>query len=172
MDTWCKKKTSNQAISGDTGRVPISLKVVKQVLRYFNRVTTTSEPEEMSIVQKAVKLKQALNLPWFATLREILNCYENQSEEVTTKHLRNEKPNKNIQVQLQRQFIELWETERLSNRKLCFYNTIKDNFIEEKYLQLTQKRNQGKAADLAKLRMSAHRLQIEVGRYQHKPPEE
>ena len=44
--------------------------------------------------------------------------------------------------------------------------------MEEKYLQLTQKRNQGKAVDLAKLRMSAHRLQIEVGRYQHKPPEE
>ena len=44
--------------------------------------------------------------------------------------------------------------------------------MEEKYLQLTQKRNQGKAADLAKLRISAHRLQIEVGRYQHKPPEE
>ena len=42
----------------------------------------------------------------------------------------------------------------------------------EKYLQLAQKRNQGKAADLTKLRMSAHRLQIEVGRYQHKPPEE
>ena len=44
--------------------------------------------------------------------------------------------------------------------------------MEEKYLQLTQKRNQGKASDLAKLRMSAHQLQIEVGRYQHKPPEE
>ena len=127
----------------------------------------------MSIVQKAVKEQQALNLPWFATLREILNCYENQSEEVTTKHLCNEKPGKNIQVQLQRRFIELWETERLSNKKLYFYNTIKHNFTEEKYIiQLTQKRNQGKAADLAKLRMSAHRLHIEVGRYQHKPPEE
>ena len=165
-------KTSNEAIWGDTGRVPISLTVVKQVLHYFNRVTTTSEPEEISIVQKAVKEQQVLNLPWFATLREILNCYENQSEEVTTKHLSNEKPGKNIQVQLQRRFIELWETERLSNKKLCFYNTIKDNFMEEKYLQLAQKRNQGKAADLAKLRMSAHRLQIEVGRYQHNPPEE
>ena len=76
----------------------------------------------MGIVQKAVKEQQALNLPWFATLREILNCYENQSEEVTTKHLCNEKPGKNIQVQLQRRFIELWETERLSNKKLYFYN--------------------------------------------------
>ena len=166
------KKTSNQAIRGDTGRVPISLTVVKQVLHYFNRVTATSEPEEMSIVQKAVKEQQALNLPWFATLREILNCNENQSKEVTTKYLSNEKPGKNIQVQLQRRFIELWETEFVSNKKLCFYNTIKDNFMEEKYLQLTQKRNQGKAADLAKLRMSAHRLQIEVGHYQHQPPEE
>ena len=44
--------------------------------------------------------------------------------------------------------------------------------MEEKYRQLTQKRNQGKAADLAKFRISAHPLQIEVGRYQHKPPEE
>ena len=119
----------------------------------------------MSIVQKAFKEQQALNLPWFAILREILNCYENQSEEVTTKHLCNEKPGKNIQIQLPCQFIELWETERLSNKKVYFYNIIKDNFMEEKYLQLTQKRNQGKAADLEKLRMSAYRLQIEVGRY-------
>ena len=42
---------------------------------------------------------------------------------------------------------------------------------QEKYLQLTQKRNQGRAADLAKLRMSAHKLKIETGRYKNKPVE-
>ena len=41
----------------------------------------------------------------------------------------------------------------------------------EPYLQFTQKQHQARAADLAKLRMSAHRLQVEVGRYQGKPLE-
>ena len=53
----------------------------------------------------------------------------------------------------------------MSNRKLRFYNTIKDKFHQENCLQLTQKRNQGRAADLAKHRMSEHKVKIEVERY-------
>ena len=49
-----------------------------------------------------------------------------------------------------------------------FYNTIKDKFRQEKYLQLTQKRSQGRAANLTKLRMLSHKLSIETGRCQSK----
>ena len=56
----------------------------------------------------------------------------------------------------------------LPNRKLRFSSTIKDKFRQENCLQLTQKRNQGEAADLAKHRLSEHKLNIEVGRYQKK----
>ena len=60
----------------------------------------------------------------------------------------------------------------MPNRKLRFYNTIKGKFRLENCLQLTEKRNQGRAADLAKHRMSEHKLNIEVGRYKNKAERE
>ena len=53
-----------------------------------------------------------------------------------------------------------------------YYNTIKDKFRQENCLQLTQKRNQGGAEDLAKHRLSEHKLNIEVWRYQKKAERE
>ena len=44
-------------------------------------------------------------------------------------------------------------------------------FLQENCLQLTQERNQGRAADLAKHRMSEHKLNIKVGGTKTKPRE-
>ena len=59
-------------------------------------------------------------------------------------------------------FIELWDSSRQSNRKLGFYNSVKDTFGEEKYLSSC---NYKKRSCLAKLRMSSHVLGIETGRH-------
>ena len=45
---------------------------------------------------------------------------------------------------------------------------MKDKFRQENCLQLTQNWNQGGAADLAKHRLSEHKLNTEVGRHQKK----
>ena len=116
-----------------------------------------------------MKEQQALNLPWYTTLLELWNC-EEEHDDIAIPNSK-KRHSQAIQERTQNRFIEIWNTERLSNRKLRFYNTIKDKFRQEKCLQLTQKRNQGRAADLAKLRMLAHKLSIETGRYQSKPVE-
>ena len=117
----------------------------------------------------AVKEQQALNLPWYTTLLELWN-HEDEHDDSAIPN--SKKDSQAIQEKFQNCFIAIWSTERLSNRKLRFYNTIKDSFSQEKYLR-TQRRNQGRAADLAlaKLRMSAHKLNIETGRYKNKPVE-
>ena len=51
--------------------------------------------------------------------------------------------------------------------KLRLYKTFKGSFSEEPYLSLVPNRNQ--RAALTRLRVSAHRLQIEVGRYTTPP---
>ena len=56
----------------------------------------------------------------------------------------------------------------MSNQKLRFYNTIKDKFRQKNYHKLTQKRNQGGTTDLAKHRLSEHKMNIQVGRHQKK----
>ena len=45
---------------------------------------------------------------------------------------------------------------------------MKDRFRQESCLQVTQKWNLGKAANVTKHPMSAHKLNIEAGRYQYK----
>ena len=61
-----------------------------------------------------------------------------------------------------------WERQKELNSKLGFYNSIKTNFGEEPYLQLTQKPYE-KAKNVARTRMSSHKLLIENGRYRQKP---
>ena len=61
-----------------------------------------------------------------------------------------------------------WVKQKELNSKLGFYNSIKTNFGEEPYLQLTQKPYE-KAKNVARIRMSSHKLHIETGRYQQKP---
>ena len=161
------KKTSNQAIMGDAARVPLSLTLIKQVLDYFSRITNDNNID--SIVHNAVKEQQALNLPWYTTLLELWSHEEEHDDSAIPNSKK--RHSQAIQEKFQNRFIAIWSTERLSHRKLRFYNTIKDSFSQEKYRQLTQKRNQGRAADLAKLRISAHKLNIETGRYKNKPVE-
>ena len=161
------KKISNQAIWSDTARVPLSLTLIKQVLDYFSRITNDNNSD--SIVHNALKEQQALNLPWYTTLLELWNHEDEQDDSAIPNSKK--RHSQAIQEKFQNRFIAIWSTERLSHRKLRFYNTIKDSFSQEKYRQLTQKRNQGRAADLAKLRMLAHKLNIETGRYKNKPVE-
>ena len=71
-------KTSNQAIWGDTGRVPLSLTLVKQVLKYFSRVTNDISSD--SIDQNAVMEQQALNLLWYTKFLELWNREEKHDE--------------------------------------------------------------------------------------------
>ena len=71
-------KTSNQAIWGDIGRVPLSLTLVKQVFEYFSRVTNDISND--SINQNAVMKQQALNLPWYTKFLELCNREEVHDE--------------------------------------------------------------------------------------------
>ena len=60
-------------------------------------------------------------------------------------------------------FVTSWNEERQTNRKLGFYNTLKSNFSAETYLDLQLSGQEVKR--LAQFRMSAHKFNIETGRY-------
>ena len=59
-------------------------------------------------------------------------------------------------------FINEWEAKRHSQSKLTFYNSIKHNFGYETYLNIE---NSASRKHLSRLRISAHDLNIERGRY-------
>ena len=65
--------------------------------------------------------------------------------------------------ELQQQYVSEWKADIGSLSKLNFYGEIKEKYTFEKYLDFIDNR-QHKAA-LTKLRITAHRLHIETGRY-------
>ena len=74
-------------------------------------------------------------------------------------------------------FVTQWRDDKLSNRKLKFYNTIKHTFEKENHLSFALDHQQFKR--LAQLRTSSHRFNIETGRhgthkrqavFNHQPP--
>ena len=70
---------------------------------------------------------------------------------------------KQLRLKLQQQYVSEWKADTGSSSKLNFYSEIKEEYTFEKYLDFIDNR-QHKAA-LTELRISAHRLHIETGRY-------
>ena len=60
-------------------------------------------------------------------------------------------------------FRQTWSTERLNNRKLKFYNSIKMSFGYEKFLNMNLSYNESKK--LAQFRSSSHQFNIKTGRH-------
>ena len=68
-----------------------------------------------------------------------------------------------LRKKLQTSFLEEWDVKTSSTSKLSFYRQYKQNHKLENYIVLVNNRRHTSA--LAKLRCSAHRLKIEIGRY-------
>ena len=64
-------------------------------------------------------------------------------------------------------FIACWEKEKSVSTKLSFYNECKHKFARESYLDVTK--GFSRRYSTSKLRISAHDLEIEIGRYNKTP---
>ena len=73
----------------------------------------------------------------------------------------------NIMKSLKTHFKENWANEKQNSSKLSFYHDIKSEFTKEPYIDNVV--NFYDRASLTKLRISAHELQIEKGRYKNIP---
>ena len=83
-------------------------------------------------------------------------------------------PSKKFRVQdifknLLKKFDECWEHDKKSSSKLSFYNTCKLKFGKESYLYCTK--GFSRRSNTTKLRISAHDLEVERGRFKKLPRE-
>ena len=70
-----------------------------------------------------------------------------------------------IRKELETDFKTVWNVERQQNKKLAFYNDIKDEWKEEKYLK--ENMSSDALRRLVQFRMSGHKYAIETGRYKN-----
>ena len=77
---------------------------------------------------------------------------------------------KNVTEHLKGQFTKCWKLEKSKSSKLSFYNTIKNKFARESYLDTVK--GFSRHDSTSKLIISAHNLEIEQGRYTNTPRHE
>ena len=162
-------KASNLAVKYEVGELPVCFKAFTSMFKYFSRLNNHNQPNnienEILIAakreddilnnsgskvswQKPIhKLKQKLDLP---TLEIPKNVFVNTLQNFYKKNV----------------FTELDNIKTSNSGKLLFYSQIKDTSKYELQDYLKFPIQKPIRASLTKLRISAHPLEIESGRYQ------
>ena len=104
--------------------------------------------------------QKELDLKWYQTIRTIKETYDYDNLQY---------PAINIRAKVEHQFKKMWEIFINASPKLKFYSSLKTSFGREAYIALS---NKSARDSLTRLRMSAHTLEIERGRYKNTPREE
>ena len=149
---------------------------MKLALNFHERVKNLTDN---SLVSLAYQEQKRCNLDWFANLNSIIMNNKQSARPLVTYNIENSNYNinnpepyeiKNIFSNLRNNFSQHWAYSKLNTAKLTFYDKVKDNFQQEPYLNDVT--NFPARSALTKLRISAHDLKIETGRYSLLPREE
>ncbi len=148
------KKTNNNFCYGDTGRLPWSISVIPQCIRYFDRVSQSLPGHDSvnTLIHHAFEEQKSLGLSWYNTWNRIRSQCDG--------------PPGSIRDFYSNLFTTQWRTSLNKQSKMSFYSKVKSTFGEEPYLAM---KSRSFRTHIAKLRSSSHDLMIEKGRYGPSP---
>ena len=188
------RKASNVGVWGETGRYPLIYQSLRLTLNFYKRL---QKLPDSSFAKAALKEQVKLKLPWFSYIEPITKLDEIfhldhvsahrilNSKNLSNKPLCNRNinslsglrsanplPSKKFRVEevikiLTKKFVQSWEDGKSSSSKLSFYNIIKQKFAREPYLDCSK--GFSRRYFTTQLRISAHDLNIERGRYSNTP---
>ena len=150
------KYTSNAAVWGDCGRYPLGVELSKLVFSYRERLELMDSNHTDCLVRHAYYEQKALQLSWYTSMDAVKIALEADQPHPL------KRPSQ-IRSAMRSWFRERWDCDRANNNKLRFYNEIKNDFHEEKYLRLDLSASSSRA--ISRLRTSSHKYNVETGRY-------
>ncbi len=144
------KKASNVGVYGETGKLPLCFDGAKLSCDYFYRCKNSPNN---SLVKKAFLEQKRLDLGWYHNMTELLAKNRNGPHKIESI---------NVFQNLRTRFITNWSEFFNKSPKVEFYSTVKTSFKSEEYLDNPIYKYR---TALSRLRISAHNLEIEIGRY-------
>ena len=157
-------KATNSAVMGELGRYPLGVDILVHMLKFYDHLKAHTNVLVSSALQESVNLHEGGSRSWVSFIKGVV--------EDGTFPQRNLNPHSNARI-LKNKLVSTvqcnWRAAVMNNEsKLLFYKSFKSNFTYEKYLSLVKSRKERTA--LTKIRISAHRLPIERGRYAKPKP--
>ena len=162
------KRAPNIGVYGDTGRLPLSLSANTQFLKNWYRINDVCTKNKSGLLADTLKENIKMNGTWYKSLKCLLK-FINESPESALTRSTSFITKKTVQF-CASEFKLGWRNElnndvRANNggNKLRTYRKFKNIFYTEPYLTDCVRNIQ--RFNIARLRLSSHKLQIEVGRY-------
>jgi hypothetical protein len=160
------KNAMNIPVLAELGRFPLSINIIGQVIMYWMHIINLKESNHVKRIYNLHRSNPLYADSWISFLKSLLvklgltHIWQNQNtfNKYKLKYV--------IIQKLQHEFIQFWRNKRNNGcSKLKFYNAIVKDYKLEPYLESTK--NTKHRLALAKLRISAHDLEIEKGRYKN-----
>ena len=158
------RKATNAAVRGEVGRYPIAIRIVKAMLRYVKHMKGN---DYYNPLLKAAQIEcdrlYEMKGTWFYTLRQIFNVFNvKYTNTIPDEYIMN-KLLKAMKASYEKYWKQIIMNNGSDDGKLSLYRKIKQGFNMEGYLNDVKTQKFRRA--LTALRISAHRLEIETGRY-------
>ena len=158
------KSATNVAVLSELGRFPLHFDILKSMLSYWYRLENLGQsfPLLVDAYKESKSLFEQNSSSWYSSIDYFVNNI-NGVKDLPCKGAYQFK--KALKDCLFKYYIKEWHLhlKSHSDKKLCCFSTFKQNFGFEKYLRLIQNFEQRRS--LIRFRISAHRLNIERGRY-------
>ena len=150
---------ANLAVYGEIGRTPLDVRRNVLMVKYWLRLATD---REISPYLSEAYLESLSDSPWAVHIKKVLERAGFAEIWLNPQIVDQRAVINNLQQRLQDQYTQSWQSE-LSNTtgKLRLYKLFKRNLAPEAYLTLPSYLR----IPICKLRVSAHALRIETGRY-------
>lgn len=155
-------KASNLGCWGDSGRYPLFFEAIKLALDYFEHVSDCYNNNDCSLLAASFAVQKELNLDWYSNILKLKARFTSNS----VPHTPTASTRKSTLLAecMRQEFVKHWKQAKNASPKLEFYNQIKENFATEEYLSKIS--NPQHRASFTRLRISAHNLYVERGRYE------
>ncbi|MCG8046600.1 MAG: reverse transcriptase family protein, partial [Candidatus Thiodiazotropha endolucinida] len=156
-----RSQTSNNAVYGETGRVPLAVIRKTRILKYWFKIIKNPNSLVFKILQNQIADNSRDS--WASKVQQLMN-------DLGFSYLWNNTDITNLQLasmieRVYDQHYQKWYEALRTSSKLSTYNTIKTQVGIEKYLSVVN--NSRHRSELAKFRCSAHKLAIEEGRFRN-----
>ena len=173
-----RRNISGTALKGELAFYPLQINVKVNMIKYLLRLITC---DQNSLIHKAFgeQLLSTSKNSWLTSVKKHLLEVDINVELLLQKDIKSNFNKKRlinvIKSQLHDQYTSQFEKNNLNNQipslshQLLFYKKIKNKFEFENYLLLPNKKTR---TAITKLRVSAHRLGVQTGRYCGIPYEE
>jgi len=158
-----KLSASNAAVYGELGRYPLYINRYCQIVKYWTKVTTTENCILSSAYSCALSDCNNGKRNWASSVKNILcsNGFGDVWEQPSLALSKSFIPL--FKQRLVDMYTQDWNGSVQTSSVLSLYSYCKDTFAYEQYLDKVK--NKVARSLLTKLRISAHRLRLETGRY-------